>query len=126
MATTAPRAWSASTIRNLCAGATRAKTETSPTARANAASSNASTCAPVSVRAPGATIPRSVAMRSAVRGWSPVIMIARMPARRAWATAAAASGRAGSMIPTTPANTRSCSSPSAASGAAPASTPSRR
>ena len=46
-------------------------------------SSSASSSAPVSAGAPGSTMPRSAAMRAAVRGWSPVIIITRMPARRA-------------------------------------------
>ena len=41
-------------------------------------------------------------MRAAVRGWSPVIMMTRTPASAASATAARASGRGGSMIPTSP------------------------
>ena len=41
-------------------------------------------------------------MRAAVRGWSPVIMMTRMPARRASAMATAASSRGGSMMPTVP------------------------
>ena len=41
-------------------------------------------------------------MRSAVRGWSPVIMMLRTPADRASAIAARASGRGGSMMPTMP------------------------
>jgi hypothetical protein len=41
-------------------------------------------------------------MRIAVRGWSPVIISTRTPAASASATAAAASDRGGSMMPTSP------------------------
>jgi len=61
---------------------------------------------------------RLVAMRAAVRGWSPVIMIVRVPARcaSASATAGAASGRAGSIMPTLAAYTKSRSMLELASG----------
>ena len=111
IATTSPSAWSASTIRSLCSGDTRANTDVRPhdvaPARRRPASSSSS---PVAAGAPGSTMPRSAAIRSAVRGWSPVIIMTRMPARWAAATASAASGRAGSMIPTTPHHTSSRSS----------------
>ena len=54
-------------------------------------------------------------MAAAVTGWSPVIMMARTPARRASATAARASGRGGSIIPTTPSQTSPCSTSSVSS-----------
>ena len=46
-------------------------------------------------------------MRAAVRGWSPVIMITRMPARVRLADGHAASSRGGSMMPTVPTKIRS-------------------
>ena len=49
-------------------------------------------------------------MRKAVRGWSPVIMMTRMPAWCACRIAWRASGRGGSMMPTTPASVSCCSS----------------
>ena len=49
-------------------------------------------------------------MRDAVRGWSPVIMTTRMPARWACAIATAASARGGSMMPTVPTKISSRSS----------------
>ena len=70
--------------------------------RAAPSSSSASISAPVSAGAPGSTMPRSPAMRAAVRGWSPVIMMIRTPAARASAIAVRASGRGGSMMPTIP------------------------
>ena len=55
---------------------------------ASAASSSWSSSAPVSARRRrGSAMPRSAAMRAAVRGWSPVIIMTRMPARRASAMA---------------------------------------
>ena len=47
-------------------------------------------------------IPRRLAIASAVSWWSPVIIIGRIPASLATATAFAASGRSGSIIPTRP------------------------
>jgi hypothetical protein len=41
-------------------------------------------------------------MRTAVRGWSPVIIMMRSPARFASSMATAASARGGSMMPTIP------------------------
>ena len=58
-------------------------------------------------------------MRAAVRGWSPVIMITRMPARRASRMATAASSRGGSMMPTVPTKIRSRSSDCAGRGSSP-------
>ena len=76
--------------------------------RDSASADSFSSSAPVVVR-PSVLIPSSRAMTLAVRGWSPVIMMGRMPARRARATASLASARGGSMMPISPANTRSCS-----------------
>ena len=47
---------------------------------------------------------RSFAMAEAVITWSPVIITGRMPALRQTATAAFASGRGGSIMPTRPTN----------------------
>ena len=55
-------------------------------------------------------MPSSRAIAPAVTGWSPVIITVRMPASRAAATAAIASLRGGSAIPTTPSRRRSFSS----------------
>ena len=59
-------------------------------------------------------------MRAAVRGWSPVIMITRMPARWASRIATAASSRGGSMMPTVPTKIRSRSRDSSAAASSPA------
>ena len=100
MATMLPSAWRASTMRSLCSGATRAYTETDRTRSVSASSSRASNSSPASAAAvawpaSGVAMPRSVAMRAAVRGWSPVIISTRRPAPWASAIAAAASGRGG-------------------------------
>ena len=58
-------------------------------------------------------------MRAAVRGWSPVIMITRMPARCASRMATPASSRGGSMMPTVPTKIRSRSSVGEACGSSP-------
>ena len=55
---------------------------------------------------------RSLAMRAAVSGWSPVIMTVRMPARCASATESRTSVRGGSMMPTIPTQIKSLSSTS--------------
>ena len=60
-------------------------------------------------------------MRSAVRGWSPVMMMTRMPAACASRVATATSARGGSMMPTVPTQISRCSSPLCASGLSPAS-----
>jgi len=125
IATTWRSAWRASTIRSLCAGATRANTEVSRTAAANSSSVSPSNSVPVRAVAPVPTIPRSVAMRSAVAGWSPVIITVRIPARWASAIASATSSRGGSMIPTTPRCTRSRSALSSSSPASVSSSSAR-
>ena len=53
-------------------------------------------------------MPTCRAMATAVVAWSPVIMIGRMPAALASATACTLSSRAGSMIPHSPASVRPC------------------
>ena len=109
IATTLPSACRASTIFSLCSGATRAYTEVSRTVSRHPCASSLLSSSPVRACAPGSTMPRSAAILAAVMGWSPVIIITRIPARRASAMAVAASARGGSMIPTTPRYT-SCSS----------------
>ena len=49
-------------------------------------------------------MPSSLAIAPAVAAWSPVIITVRMPAALAFAIAAAASGRGGSIMPTNPPN----------------------
>ena len=63
----------------------------------------ASSSAPViALVAVGCRMPSSRAIAEAVTTWSPVIITGLMPARRQVATAAFASGRGGSIIPTKP------------------------
>ncbi len=108
MATSSPRPWSEPTIRSLCSGEVRAKTDTSEVARSSSSSLSRSTSAPVRTR-PSVVMPSSPAIAAAVTGWSPVIMIVRMPASREVVTAAATSVRGGSIMPIRPRKTRSCS-----------------
>ena len=61
----------ARTMRSLCRGATRANTEVCSTAAAKAASSSLVEFDAGQHRRTNTTIPRSAAMRTAVRGWSP-------------------------------------------------------
>src|SRR5690606_9035533 len=96
IATILPSAWRASTMRSLWTGATRANTSTVVTSWRNASSSRASSWVPVRARASLLAMPRSEAMRTAVLGWSPVIMITRIPAVLASAMAAFTSSRGGS------------------------------
>ena len=108
MATTSPCSCSASTIRSLCSGLTRGRTRRPPARRAPGRPRPSPRApAPATARAPPATMPSSTAIAAAVAGWSPVIMIVRIPASRASRTARCASGRGGSIIPTTPSQTSS-------------------
>ena len=109
IATTWPLRCSASTMRSLCSGSTRANTRTSSTTASSAASSMRRRSAPVTTRAPGSRMSSSRAIACAVAGWSPVIITVRMWARRATATAAFASARGGSIMPTKPSRTSSSS-----------------
>ena len=89
-------------MRSLCAGATRAKTETSPDGGAQLLVVEL-----LELRAgdgPGARPDDAEVQRDrrAVTGWSPVIMMVRTPARCASSTATDASARGGSMMPTRP------------------------
>ena len=63
------------------------------------------------------TMPRRSAIACAVAGWSPVIMTGVMPAAMHSATAALASGRGGSISPTSPISARALSTASIASPA---------
>ena len=125
IATILPCRCSDSTIFSLCSGATRAYTEISRVALSNARSSGSSSSwtpvstLPLKSSAPAALpfrsvsmMPRSLAMRAAVSGWSPVIMTVRMLARCASATESRTSVRGGSMMPTIPTQIKSLSSTS--------------
>ena len=101
MATTSPLACRACTRRSLCSGLARAKTSTSVTTWRKAASSSSSISAPVSAGLPR-PMPSWAPMARAVSPWSPVIIFTRMPAAWHSATAAMASGRGGSMLPSRP------------------------
>ena len=72
MATTSPPRLSAETIRSLCAGDTRAKTEVPGRTCASASSLMRSRATPVTA-APSPPKPSSRAMAAAVVGWSPVV-----------------------------------------------------
>ena len=72
----------------------------------------ASSSAPVIARSPGSMMPSAFAIAEAVTTWSPVIMTGLMPALRQVATAALASGRGGSIMPTRPSSVRPSSSSS--------------
>ena len=65
-----------------------------------------SSCAPVIALSPDFMIPRSLAMAEAVTTWSPVIITGLIPALQQSSTAAFASGRGGSIIPTNPINVK--------------------
>ena len=100
IAAISPSRLSASTIRTLCSGTTRAKTSTRRVVSRSASGESASSCGPVTTStgpSPCAT-PVAAATLAAVRGWSPVIMIVRTPAvgprRRSPARSPAACRRA--------------------------------
>ena len=101
MATTSPRSCSAWMISSLCSGETREYTETSPIRSARPATPNSSSSLPIRTP-PVETMPAWAAMVRAVSGWSPVIMIGRIPAFRQRATASRASLRSGSIMATRP------------------------
>ena len=110
MATMWPLRCSAPTIRSLCSGSTRANTRTSSTIASSSASSMvAQVGAGHEASARLEDVRARAAIASAVAGWSPVIITVRMCARLATATAAFASVRGGSIMPTRPSNTRSSS-----------------
>ena len=79
------------------------------TAAARAASSIWLRAGPVSTwSSPASRMPRRRAIAAAVAGWSPVIITGVIPAARHSATAAGASGRGGSIMPTTPSSVSPC------------------
>ncbi len=100
IATTSPLACSACTRRSLCSGLALAKISTSVTTSVRRASSRCSISAPVSTRTSAAR-PSCWPIARAVAAWSPVIIFTRMPAARQLATACTASGRGGSVMPST-------------------------
>ena len=113
MATTCPRFCQARTIRSLCSGVTRAKTENFPMSCSSMSWGMKSSSPPVTASSPSRQMSSCFAMARAVERWSPVIITGRMPARRQRATAFAASGRGGSIMPNRP---RKVSSRSVCSG----------
>ena len=104
MATMWPAFFKISTSRTLCSGVTRAMTPISPIWRSASSSLKAAKSAPVIARP---VIPSFPAMAAAVTAWSPVIMRIWMPAERALAIEALASGRGGSTMPTNASMVRS-------------------
>ncbi len=104
IATSSPWAWSAATSRSLCSGLARAITSVPRTRIASADSSIPSSAWPSTAWA--ASRPRARPTAAAVTTWSPVIILTRIPARRHAATAATASGRGGSSIPTRPSSVK--------------------
>ena len=102
IATTSPSSRSASTMRILCSGATRANTSVNSTCCLSCSSVKSSSSAPLRTWWLGFNSPIASAIARAVLGKSPVIMIVRMPALAAFARAGFTSGRAGSIIPTKP------------------------
>ena len=109
IATTSPEACNARTIASLCSGATRANTRVRPIASSRAGSPSAASAAPVIAADPAGAMPSSAAIAAAAAGWSPVIISTLSPAFCAAATASRASGRGGSIMPTTPSQTSASS-----------------
>ncbi len=112
MATTWPFRCHAFTIRILFSGDTRAYTAMCSIWLSSSASVSVSSVAPVMALSESSRMPRALAMAEAVTIWSPVIMTGLMPALRQVATAALASGRGGSIMPSRPKKVRLCSNPS--------------
>ena len=75
----------------------------------NSSSLIAESSSPVTARSPSCSIPNSLAMATAVSTWSPVIIIALMPAASHSSIAALTSGRTGSIIPHSPTKQSFCS-----------------
>ena len=107
MATTSPRLFRACTSRCLWIGITRAKMLAPATRRESSLSSRFSSSSPVTIWSSSCSSPIDSAMLWAVRGWSPVIMITRIPASRHAARECFTSGRGGSLNPTRPRKVRS-------------------
>ena len=80
MATTWPRFCKALTMRVLCSGATRAKTDVRSAARSSSSWLIRSSSAPVRILSPGRLRSRARATAAAVALWSPVIITGRTPA----------------------------------------------
>ena len=102
IATTSPRACSASTMRSFCAGCTRAKTAMRGSASRRSASPMRSSSRPSTARSPSRAMPSLRAIARPVSLWSPVTITGRMPAARHSATATLTSSRGGSIWPTRP------------------------
>ena len=77
--TISPSLCKARTILNLCSGTTRAKTEMCGMSALSSSSDELSISGPVTQRS-GFGSPISFAIAIAVLGWSPVIMMVRIPA----------------------------------------------
>ncbi len=110
IATTSPPAWRASTIRSLCSGETRANTPTSAATFCQPSASRSASSRPWAVRSGrpwgSRSRPSCRPISAAVASWSPVIITVRMPATRHVSMAALASSRSGSIMPTSPTNTK--------------------
>ena len=91
--------------RSLSSGETRPNTCSSGSRRSSSSSDIACSSAPLI--APGPS-PRFSPIACAVTAWSPVIIRTSIPACSAVVTAALASARSGSMMPTMPTKPRSC------------------
>ncbi len=116
IAVTCPRFCKVFTIRNLCVGETRAKTEICSISSSSSWSLIFSSSMPVMACPFELVIPSSRAMCIAVRGWSPVIMTTRIPALLHNATASFTSARGGSIMPTKPIKVNPCSKSESKSG----------
>ena len=117
--TTSSEAWNASTSRSFSAGVTRANTSWRAAVLRRALSSSSWSVAPVTGCASPSSSER--AMAEAVTGWSPVTIATLIPAPRACATEAAASGRSGSWSPTRPTSSSSLSMSSSSGSTEPSS-----
>ena len=118
MATTWSSARSASAIRSLASGELRAKISSRPSrsSRSSSASLMRSSSSPVTIVGSSRAMPTCRAIAAAVRPWSPVTTMIRIPAAWHAATASATSGRGGSSIATSPRKQRSRSACSRSSG----------
>ena len=103
IATMSPRPCMSWTRRSLSWGETRPNTCSSGSCAASWSSAVAAKSVPDMPPGPRSS---SAAIAWAVTRWSPVIIRTSMPARWATRTASIASGRSGSMMPTSPRNTR--------------------
>ena len=108
IATTSPLACRACTRRSLCSGLARANTSTPGSTSRRRWSSSSSISAPVSAGR-SMPIPSMAPIARAVSTWSPVIIFTAIPAAWLSATAATASSRGGSMMPTRANRVKPCS-----------------